>query len=157
MVFLKCNWILRIILNHFCTSISCLRNASLHYIYIHTGPQFSREYNNILIEFAYTVGQSIKKHFKTISTQFVAEFSLYHSDNSDWSIKYFIFSAVERKCFTISPKKRRSNRSKQEEVFSDPENSHPKPKLSLKYCPEGKWQGYCLKKSAIFYFLGDLI
>ena len=146
MVFLKCKRILRIILSHFCTSISCLRNASLHYIYIHTGPQLSREYNNILIEFAYIVGQGIKKHFKTISTQFVAEFSLYHSDNIDWSTKYFIFSAVERKCFTVSPKKRRSNRSKQEEVFSDPENSDLKPKLSLKYCPQGKWQGYCLKK-----------
>ncbi|XP_029204190.2 cell division control protein 6 homolog isoform X1 [Acropora millepora] len=44
--------------------------------------------------------------------------------------------AVERKCFTVSPKKRRSNRSKQEDVFSDPENSDPKPKLSLKYHPE---------------------
>ncbi|KAK2561443.1 Cell division control protein 6-like protein [Acropora cervicornis] len=44
--------------------------------------------------------------------------------------------AVERKCFTVSPKKRRSNRNKQEDVFSDPENSDPKPKLSLKYCPQ---------------------
>ena len=130
----------------------------LHFIlFIFTRVHNSLGNNNMLIEFAYIVGQSIKKHFKTISTQFVAEFSLYHSDNIDWSIKYFIFSAVERKCFTVSPKKRRSNRSKQEDVFSDPENSDPKPKLSLKYCPQGKWQGYCLRKSAIFYFLGDLI
>lgn len=47
--------------------------------------------SNILIKFAYIVGQSIKKHFKTISTQFVAEFSFYHSDNIEWSIKYLIF------------------------------------------------------------------